>query len=117
MRNFVTIAAITLLFSGQALAADVSTPEQISEGRKLSINLCAACHIVAVDQPDLPVLKITPPFFFEIANDPKTTPDSIRKFLEKTHWDFKSRPVTMPAPELDKAQQDAIIAYIMSLKR
>lgn len=56
------------------------------------------------------------PDFREIAARPSTTLKSLRLFLQTTHWDKKSFPMTMPGLSLSPEQIEAVACYIVSLR-
>ena len=85
---------------GLAAAAD---PD---EGARLARQWCTSCHIVA---PGTGGSDAAPPFQM-IANDPKVTEGGLRAWLADPH-------PPMPRFDLTRAETDAIIAYIKSLKR
>jgi mono/diheme cytochrome c family protein len=84
--------------------------EQIAQGQ------CSACHVVADKQEYPPLLKEPAPSFQSIADRPETSEKTLRQFVATTHWDLKTVPITMPNPELSKADTAAVIRYILSLK-
>ena len=101
--------ARTLLLA--ALAASLSqsgatAAASVAAGEKLSQLWCANCHVVSSDQtsgnPDVPP-------FSEIADKSDLTAEQIETLLSGTH------PV-MPDMSLSRAEIDAIVAYIRSLK-
>ena len=79
-------------------------------GRKLALEVCASCHVVAADQARAPVLKPPAPGFSEIAARPDLTEASVRRFLAETHGETR-RNSAMPAFLLPGLQIDAVVAY------
>jgi mono/diheme cytochrome c family protein len=75
-------------------------------GAEIARGTCAACHVVADDQPIDPGIG---PSFFEIAEHPATTALSLRAFLQTPH-------ATMPNVMLTPEETDDLIAYVLSLK-
>ena len=73
--------------------------------------------VVAAGQEFEPLLVQKTPGFQEIADDPKTTAASLRRFISSTHWDEKTVPMTMPRQMLGEGQTDDVVAYIMSLRK
>ena len=94
-----TVAA-SLSWSGAEAAGNVA------EGETLAKLWCANCHVVSADQtrgnPDVPP-------FSEIAGKPDLSAEQIETMLAGTH------PV-MPDMSLNRAEIDALVAYIQSLK-
>ncbi len=89
---------------------------QVRRGEQIAQAQCSACHVVADKQEFSPILKEPAPSFKSIANRPMTSEESLRHFVATTHWDLKTVPLTMPNPELSKADSTAVIRYILSLK-
>ncbi|PTW63336.1 cytochrome c553 [Breoghania corrubedonensis] len=94
------IAISGLSWSGAQAAASVAA------GEKLAKLWCASCHVVSPDQtrgnPDVPP-------FSEIAENSTLSSEQIETLLSGTH------PV-MPDMSLSRAEIDALVAYIQSLK-
>lgn len=86
------------------------------EGELVARRTCAFCHVVADDQTTPPLLKQATPSFREIANDPRTTAQSLRRFITTTHWDASRLPMTMPDPMLLDEEYNLVIAYVLSLR-
>jgi mono/diheme cytochrome c family protein len=78
-----------------------------AEGRKLALQWCAQCHLVADSQSRAPVDGV--PSFVALANDPAMTDAGIRAFLASPH-------PPMPNIALSRQQTDEIVAYILSLR-
>lgn len=115
----VAIAAAALVSAPLAVSAaqggDLAS-SQVRRGERLAEEQCSACHIVAQNQEYPPLLRNPAPSFQSIANRPATNEKSLRHFVTTTHWDLKTVPVTMPNPELSKADTTAVIRYILSLQ-
>lgn len=79
-----------------------------AEGKRLALELCAGCHVVAEDQ-ERPAIDVVPAFA-AIANRPDTTAFRIRVFLRDT-----PHPV-MPNFVFTDEEVDDLIAYILSLR-
>jgi len=92
--------AILLLAS--VVAAAAADPER---GLQLSRGWCASCHLVEAAGA---ASDAAPPFI-AISNDPAITPERLRAWLAKPH-------PPMPDLPLTRAEEDDILAYIMSLK-
>jgi mono/diheme cytochrome c family protein len=118
---FISAAALAALMAvlgeAGAPAAQPHASGSASAGRSIALDICSPCHVVAPDQADEPVLNQKTPTFQEIADDPKTSAASLRRFTTTTHWDGKSVPVSMPSPMLMGRQADDVAAYILSLRR
>lgn len=114
-------AAIALALSAcafpAAAAAKRPSTAAVAAGREVAINVCSACHVVAEKQPFEPLLTQKTPSFQEIADDPKSTAQSLRRFISTTHWDEKTIPMTMPRQMLAGSETDDVVSYILSLKR
>jgi mono/diheme cytochrome c family protein len=92
--------AIGALGLATAAAADPA------EGLRLARQWCTSCHIVA---PGSGGSDAAPPFQ-AVANNPGVTEGGLRAWLADPH-------PPMPRFDLTRAETDAIIAYIKSLKR
>jgi mono/diheme cytochrome c family protein len=73
-------------------------------GRQLAQKHCSECH--AVDPTRFHELA---PTFYELAQDPASTPTSLRFLLTNPHY-------AMPNFRFSEDQMAAIIAYILSLR-
>ncbi len=100
----------------QAAAPRLSTAI-VARGEHLSRLVCAACHVVAADQTVPPGLQQRTPSFEEIAQWPRTSKKSLRRFITGTHWDKRTVPMTMPNLGLTDEQVKAVTEYILSLRR
>jgi len=89
----------------------------VQKGEYLALKLCSYCHVVSSDARYRPALDQRTPSFQDIANDPKTTAASLRRFMSTTHWDEKTIPMTMPDPELEPDQTTDLIQYVLALRK
>jgi mono/diheme cytochrome c family protein len=106
---------IFYLFTAATLAAPIPALTQPradnnqAPGRQVAMEICGSCHRVFEGQA-APVENV--PSFIAIANMPSTTALSLRVFLQS------SRHMTrMPNFIISKSDTDAVIDYILSLKR
>ncbi len=113
MPRIVRRLAATVLTTGLAMGLMIgvlglatATAADPDEGGRLARLWCTSCHIVVpgTDGSD------AAPTFQTIANDPKVTEGGLRVWLADPH-------PPMPKFDLTRAETDAIIAYIESLKR
>ena len=88
-----------------AVAAEPGDPVA---GRGFAEKVCAECHTVSGGD-DRPSPNPHAPRFANVAKQPSTTALSLRVFLRSTHD-------RMPDLTLSDAEQDDLIAYILSLK-
>jgi mono/diheme cytochrome c family protein len=112
------LAAALVPWAVTATSADSAAgpSPQVRRGEQIAQERCSACHIVA-DKQEYPVLlKVPTPSFQSIADRPETSEKKLRQFVATTHWDMKTVPISMPHPELSKAEAAAVIRYILSLK-
>ncbi len=98
------LAGASLMIGALGLASAASA--EPAEGLRLVRQWCTSCHIVA---PGTGGSDAAPPFQ-TIANDPNVTEGGLRAWLANPH-------PPMPRFDLTRAETDAIIAYIRSLKR
>ncbi|MCX8135069.1 MAG: cytochrome c [Roseococcus sp.] len=89
-------------------AAQGPAPALIGEGQRLAQQWCANCHAVAPGQR--PPAGDAAASFPAIAALPSTTEMSLRVFLQTPH-------AAMPDYRLSRAELDAVVAYILSLRR
>ncbi|MHA1152693.1 MAG: c-type cytochrome [Alphaproteobacteria bacterium] len=100
------IAAAGLSIGLTIGALGVATAAAPAEGLRLARQWCTSCHIVA---PGTGGSDVAPPFQ-TIANSPNVTDGGLRAWLADPH-------PPMPNFDLTRAETDALIAYIKSLKR
>jgi mono/diheme cytochrome c family protein len=92
--------------------ASAQQPTQRSaahEGRRFALSKCDVCHIVAADQEYRPLLSNYAPSFYDVANRPNTTAESLEAFLARPH-SYEN----MPSPDLTPAQVADLVSYILS---
>jgi mono/diheme cytochrome c family protein len=97
------VTALVVLAVASAGAARAADP---GDGRRLARQWCRNCHIVA---PGTGGSDAAPPFE-SVANRPGFTGAGLRAWLADPH-------PPMPNLNLSRAEIDAIIAYIRSLRR
>jgi mono/diheme cytochrome c family protein len=123
MRRSLTSAAalaaglsIALMVSG-AKAQDKAEDNKadVAAGHSFALKVCWACHIVAKDQTEQPILSQPAPSFLDIAQRPNLTSDGLHKFLS-THDETMGNAGKMPNPRLVDYQIDEVVAYILSLR-
>ncbi len=103
---------MALLLSG-AKAQDQA--DLVGAGHSFALRVCWACHIVAKDQTEQPILTQPAPSFLDIAQRPNLTSEGLHKFLS-THSETMGTAGKMPNPRLVDYQIDEVVAYIMSLR-
>ncbi len=110
---------IALVCVNAALAASSASAkdDSVAVGRQLALEVCSVCHVVAPDQAFAPRLDQRTPSFEEIANRPDVSAESISHFIETTHWDESTIPMTMPDPMLTSDQVSQVVSYILSLRK
>ena len=112
--SFFSALALALAFAGVVPACGQEARD-VAAGRKLALDVCASCHVVAPDQARAPVLDPPAPSFAAIAAKPDATEASLRRFLAEPHGDPR-RSSKMSAFLLPPSQVDAAVAYLLSLK-
>jgi mono/diheme cytochrome c family protein len=80
-------------------------------GRQFALGHCDTCHVVAAQQEMRPLVPGYAPSFFDVANKPSITAQSLKEFLAHAHPYGK-----MPYPELNAAQVSNLVSYILSLR-
>jgi cytochrome c len=102
------VFALALLYGGLARAF-AQEPGNVAAGHRIAQQWCSECHRVDPSQrlvdPDAEA-----PTFEEVANEPSTTPLSLRVFFQSNHEN-------MPDLHISKSQADDLVAYIFSLKK
>ncbi|HXQ12282.1 MAG TPA: c-type cytochrome [Caulobacteraceae bacterium] len=113
--------ALAVLASGFSVAATArphpTSTAAVREGEHVALVVCAYCHVVPANLPAQPILNQPTRSFQDVADDPKTTAKSLRRFITTAHWDVYTVPMTMPDPQLLDQQYDDVVAYILSLRR
>jgi len=71
---------------------------------------------VAKEQEFPPILNWPTPSFFDVANRPGVSLESLQRFITQTHWDTDKLPMSMPNPQLTNQQTRAVAYYILSLR-
>jgi len=110
---------ISAVVGGFAAGASAQTPSgagDIAAGKRVALNQCYVCHVVAPDQPYSPTLHQPATSFVTIANRPATSADSLHRFLTTTHASLRELR-GMPNPQLTDDQMTDVIAYLLSLRR
>ena len=105
--------------AGLAAGVEAQGPSSAGDaaaGKRVALNQCYACHVVAADQPYSPTLHQPAASFVTIANRPGTSADSLREFLTTTHASL-DRLRGMPNPQLTDDQMMDVIAYLLSLRQ
>jgi mono/diheme cytochrome c family protein len=111
------IGALLWLCQTPAGAADALPDAALARGEHIARLECSACHLVARDQ-EFPVLLNRPaPPFSEIANRPGASARTLQRFINSTHWDLKTLPMSMPSPNLSGQDLRAVTRYILSLQQ
>jgi mono/diheme cytochrome c family protein len=96
-------SALMLLTIRSALAEDL----KVTAGRQVAQTWCINCHVV---EPKQVRGSDQTPSFRAIANQKRTTAASLHAFLAIPHG-------RMPDQALSNRDMDAVVAYILSLKR
>jgi len=116
MRIQLATALVSALTWAVAYAGS-GTDSQLTRGRELAEQVCTACHRVAPEQTNTPLLDPPAPSFMEIANRPGSDAKSLRHFVTRTHWKPGTEPLTMPNLSLTPEQAADVIHYLLSLRR
>jgi cytochrome c2 len=107
-----------LLLTGLVIAAAVSGVASAADrhgnaqaGRDFAGHNCDACHVIATNQDLRPLVTDYAPSFYQIANEPNVTKESLRAFLSRPHGYSN-----MPYPDLTSTDLANVVAYITSLR-
>jgi mono/diheme cytochrome c family protein len=97
------------------LAACSTVDNEAERGHAVADHWCAECHRIAPDQPSgsraghiLPP-PVDAPSFMAVAARPGVDAAYLRHFMTELH-------LPMPTYRLSAAEQESVIAYILSLK-
>jgi mono/diheme cytochrome c family protein len=111
-------AVVCGLFSPRAQTQVAADTAELARGEHIARFVCATCHVVAKDQEFAPLLSKPAPSFFDIANRPGVSPESLEHFITTTHWDNPDKlEMTMPALMATPEQTRAVTRYILSLRK
>jgi len=111
-------AVVCGLLSTRGRTQTVAPPAaELAHGEHIARFVCATCHVVAKDQEFAPLLSKPAPSFFDIANRPGVSAESLQHFIAATHWDPDKLDMTMPALMATPEQSRAVTRYILSLKK
>jgi cytochrome c len=102
----ISVAALSLVRPHTARGAALES-ESAASGHKLAEAWCKACHAI---EPRTGGTPAAAPDFATVANQPSTTELALKVFLRSSH-------PSMPNLVLTPEQTDAIVTYILSLKR
>jgi cytochrome c len=108
MRRLMWMAAFGCLVSFGTVAF-AQEPGDIAAGRRLAQQWCSECHQIDAARGRADP-KAEAPSFIEVANEPSTTPLSLRVFFQSNHEN-------MPNLHISQSQADDLAAYILSLKQ
>lgn len=103
--------AWSFVLAAAALAASTAVADaapDVNAGRRLALQWCSTCHVVADPQPRPAVDGV--PSFMALGNDARMTETRLGSFLQAPH------PV-MPDFSLSRREIENIVGYIQSLKR
>ena len=99
-----------------ASAQEGSGADDVVEGRKLAVIVCANCHVAARDQPFKPILQPPAPSFESIAQRTTINAEWLQTFMTATHRGLDN-PNGMPNAELLDYQVRRVTAYLLSLRK
>lgn len=106
----------TVCSASAANAQTTSIEGKAEAGRTFALQACTGCHLVAPDQPFMPIYTglPRPPDFREIANQSNTTAASLRHHLETLPAVPKD--LHMANPLLSRQELRDVVAFIISLR-
>jgi cytochrome c len=99
-----------------AWGQEASRADDVVEGGKLAVIVCAYCHVAARDQPYKPILQPPAPSFESIAQRKGVNADWLKTFMTATHRGLDN-PNGMPNAELLDFQIRQVTAYLLSLRK
>ncbi|WP_448190970.1 c-type cytochrome [Azospirillum sp. sgz301742] len=98
-----------LLVTGAGALAATDGPGSPTSGRRLAVEMCGGCHVVAPNQ-ERGNSASQAPNLMQRVRDPAITELALRSYLQTSH------PV-MPNIMLSQDQTDDIIAYLLTFKK
>jgi mono/diheme cytochrome c family protein len=115
MPGFARLVLMVALAGSRPLVAAAEPTGNPTEGHRLALKICSACHVVASDQQNAPLLHHPAPDFETIAARPGISAPPLQLFILTTHLDIGT-PENMPNPQLTEDQAADIASYIASLR-
>jgi mono/diheme cytochrome c family protein len=115
-KNLIALISTAIIASGVegANLKPIGKSGNADAGREFALVACAACHVVAANQPFAPLLTGAPDFV-TIANRPDVTAASLqRRLATLPHIPSKGQ---MGNPELTDEHLANVVAYIMSIRQ
>ena len=100
-------AALVGLATAMVVAASRADNGDPMHGRRVAIEICSDCHLVAEDQPNQDPQWL--PRFSSLAERDDVDKEWLETFFRTAHLE-------MPEPDLSDAEVANIIAYFLSLK-
>jgi mono/diheme cytochrome c family protein len=97
-------------FACCGMEAFAQEPGDIAAGHQFAHQWCSECHQIDATRGRADLDAEEAPSFVEVANDPSTTPLSLRVFFQSNHEN-------MPNLHISPSQADDLAAYILSLKQ
>lgn len=97
--------ALPAMVAWAALAPDGLAEEGVALGHALARQWCAACHQVEAGA----TANDAVPSFLALARDPAVSEGGLKAWLADPH-------PPMPNPSLSRAEIDALVAYLLSLR-
>lgn len=101
------LAALLAVAAPLTASAQTAAPGDL-DGREIAAKLCSNCHLV--DGTGAATPRADVPGFAAIANGPHATPERLAAAIILPH-------PAMPGVPLTRAEIQAIIGYILSLKK
>jgi mono/diheme cytochrome c family protein len=108
------VAASAFVFAAHGLAQPAST-DPLQASRALTQASCGACHVVAPDAKDKPVLTPPAPSLVVVARRPAFSADALQKRLAFGHGRGSPKGAP-PHPQLNDSQIEQVVGYVMSLR-
>jgi mono/diheme cytochrome c family protein len=109
MRQSLLVSALASALLSGSTGTFAQEPGNVAAGHRIAQQWCSECHKVDPAQR-LVDPEAEAPTFEEVANDPSTTPLSLRVFFQSSHEN-------MPDLHISQSQADDLVAYILSLKK
>jgi mono/diheme cytochrome c family protein len=107
-------AALSLVLATDAWT-QTAPSNSAQPGRELTQATCGACHVVAQDAQEKPVLNPPAPSLLAVARRPAYSADALRRRLAYGHGQSSPKGAP-PHPRLNDEQIEQVVSYISSLR-
>jgi mono/diheme cytochrome c family protein len=116
--RFSGLIGLLLLTALPSAAQSPSKDAAIRGGLTVANTICIACHVVSPNQRIKPIYRDPLPSFQDIANQPGTTAESLRRRMSDAAWHAYAVPRNLtPMARISEKDRAQVIEFILSLKK